>query len=144
MPDGLLKLCLNAVENKILNFLFLIIILSLSILVLIVNEKMGHISWDCVPSKDELYTHIRDRRDSIESDILLKSDNAVTVKLLEFQMIEVLSIQGKLCNQFTAVCNNVNTDYIITFISDRLAKTIHHRNHLRHLLYIFKSFQRKC
>ena len=43
MPDGLLKLCLNAVENKILNFLFLIIILSLSILVLIVNEKMGHI-----------------------------------------------------------------------------------------------------
>ena len=45
-------------------------------------EDGTHISWDCVPSKDECYTHIRDRWDSIESDILLKSDNAVTVKLL--------------------------------------------------------------
>ena len=47
-------------------------------------------------------------------------------------MIEVLSKQRKLCNRLTAVCNNVNPDYIITFISDRLAKAIHHRNDLRH------------
>ena len=56
-------------------------------------------------------------------------------------MIEVLSKQRKLCNQLTAVCNNVNTDYIITFISDRLAKTIHHRNHSRHYRTSSKVFK---
>lgn len=88
-----------------------------------------YLSWNCV-CKTDVCDHIAQKWNELKNTVL-NSNKEVTVPFTEFKNQAIVNKKGETVKRLTAVKQNVNTHYLVEFISSILPKIIFHRNMLK-------------
>ena len=94
------------------------------------KESTTHLSWECVSNKKTLCSHLQQKwTDLVRA---LKGNKTVTVTMYHFKRMPYKKKNGQIVERLKAVKENANITFIIEFIDNILAKTLHHCNRLPH------------
>ena len=105
------------------------------------KEDSTYLAWDCTPDKKTHCQHIASKWTDLKATLASHADPSKTVPLMHFQKEETISKHGKVLMKLKSSTTNANMCFILDFVSDLLAKSLHHRNHLKHYRNTIHEFR---
>ena len=109
-----------------------------------VKDEHAHISWKCTPNKSSVCSDITGRWlkfvDELSTFVDVVGGDDVTVHMEHFEGVSVKIKCGDEKKRLKQVSTDANVAFIITFLSEQLAKIIHHRNEFKNFRSVVSEF----
>ena len=97
----------------------------------------SYLCWTCTPDKNTTCQEINSNFDELKNKILAQDDGQTNVKFQYFDKNK----NGEVKKRLKQVSTQLWMEEIISFIAERLSKTIHHRNQLKHYRSVIGEFR---